>query len=71
MAKLIAVLIVIFLALAVSVVVALIVALPVMWLWNAILPQLFEFSKITFWQAAGMVLLVRLLFGTGNSGSKD
>ena len=71
MAKFIAVLIVVLLALAVSVVVALIVALPVMWLWNAILPQLFEFSKITFWQAAGLVLLVRFLFGTGNAKSGD
>lgn len=71
MSKFIAALFLVLLALAVYVVVALIVALPVMWLWNAILPQLFEFSKITFWQAFGLALLVRFLFGTGSSTSSD
>ena len=71
MSKLIAVLIVILLAAAVAVVVALFLAFPVMLLWNALLPQLFDFAKITFWQAFGLVLLVRFLFGTGSTGSDD
>lgn len=71
MNKVIVALIAVLLVLAVSVIVALIVALPVMWLWNALLPQLFDFAKITFWQAFGLVLLVRFLFGTGSSGSSD
>ena len=35
----------------------------VMLLWNGILPSLFHISMITFWQAAGLLLLARLLFG--------
>ena len=35
----------------------------VMWLWNAILPSLLHVSAITYWQAAGLFLLCRILFG--------
>jgi hypothetical protein len=35
----------------------------VMLLWNALLPVLFGISVINYWQAAGLVVLSRLLFG--------
>lgn len=35
----------------------------VMWLWNALLPELFKLPVITFWQALGLLVLSRLLFG--------
>jgi Ca2+/H+ antiporter, TMEM165/GDT1 family len=35
----------------------------VMLLWNAILPALFGFHTITFWQALGILLLSKILFG--------
>ena len=35
----------------------------VMLLWNNILPAVLHVSVITFWQAAGILLLARLLFG--------
>jgi hypothetical protein len=35
----------------------------VMLLWNWLLPSLFGFSQITFWQALGLLLLCRILFG--------
>ena len=35
----------------------------VMWLWNAILPDLVSVSSITYWQAVGLLLLCRILFG--------
>jgi hypothetical protein len=38
-------------------------ALVTMLLWNALLPALFNFSEITFWQAAGLLILARLFFG--------
>jgi len=38
-------------------------SLIVMWLWNGILPSLFNFRTITFFQAAGLLLLSRILFG--------
>jgi len=37
--------------------------LIVMLLWNGILPSLFNFRTITFLQAAGILLLSRILFG--------
>ncbi|QQS27525.1 MAG: hypothetical protein IPM47_11495 [Sphingobacteriales bacterium] len=33
------------------------------WLWNAILPDVLGVSKISFFQALGILLLSRLLFG--------
>lgn len=41
----------------------------VMHLWNWLLPPLFGLHAITFWQALGLVLLCRILFGSWGSGS--
>jgi hypothetical protein len=42
-------------------------------LWNWLLPSLFGFPRITFWQALGLLALGRILFGGfglhGGSGS--
>lgn len=35
----------------------------VLHLWNWLLPPLFAWREITFWQALGMLLLCRILFG--------
>jgi hypothetical protein len=35
----------------------------VLHLWNWLLPPLFGFKAITFWQAVGILALCRLLFG--------
>ncbi|MBZ5522317.1 MAG: hypothetical protein LAP21_08770 [Acidobacteriia bacterium] len=35
----------------------------VMHLWNWLLPSLFGFHQITFWQAFGILALCRILFG--------
>jgi hypothetical protein len=32
-------------------------------LWNALLPELLHLPTITFWQAIGLLVLARLLFG--------
>ena len=32
-------------------------------LWNWLLPMLFGFRQITFWQALGILVLCRILFG--------
>lgn len=42
----------------------------VMFLWNAILPSLFGLKYITFWQAAGLLLLCKVLFGGFAFGRK-
>ncbi|MBK8113230.1 MAG: hypothetical protein IPK44_01275 [Candidatus Accumulibacter sp.] len=71
MDKLIAALVVIVFFLFLAVLFALLVAFPVMLIWNKIMPQLFELTKITFWQAFGLALLARLLLGTGSTGTKE
>jgi len=35
----------------------------VQWLWNWLLPPLFGFRQIAFWQAVGLLALCRILFG--------
>src|SRR5215472_6118046 len=45
----------------------------VRWLWNWLLPGLFGWPTITFWQAFALLALCRILFGGlglhGNAGS--
>ena len=46
--------------------------LVVMSLWNWLTPPLFGFPTITFWQALGLLLLCRILFGGfGMRGSRS
>jgi hypothetical protein len=40
----------------------------VMHLWNWLLPMIFGVHTITFWQALGLVLLSRILFGRWGHG---
>ena len=39
------------------------VGFVVMSLWNALMPELFGLHRLTFWQALGLLLLAKLLFG--------
>lgn len=43
---------------------SLIFALPVKWLWNYLMPELFKLQEIGFWQAFCLLLLTGLLFRT-------
>jgi hypothetical protein len=40
----------------------------VMHLWNWLLPMLFGWRQITFWQALGLLVLCRILFGNLGHG---
>lgn len=40
----------------------------VMFLWNHLLPEIFGIKSVTFWQAAGLLVLCRLLFGRFGPG---
>ena len=40
-------------------------------LWNWLLPPLFGFPLLTFWQALGMLALCRILFGGFGSHRSD
>lgn len=46
--------------------IVIVVALAVRVLWNSILPELLDLPTIDFWQALGLLILVRLL--TGGTG---
>ncbi|SMC44023.1 hypothetical protein [Moheibacter sediminis] len=35
----------------------------VMWLWNSILPEVVGVKEITYWQAMGILVLSKILFG--------
>lgn len=37
----------------------------IMLLWNWLMPTLFSLPEITYWQAWGLFILSKLLFGTG------
>lgn len=40
----------------------------VMLLWNALIPNIFGLGTITFWQALGLLVLSRILFGGHGHG---
>lgn len=45
--------------------VAFLIFLVTMLLWNNLMPNIFSLPQITYWQAAGLLILGRLLFGFG------
>jgi hypothetical protein len=50
---------------------ALLLGLPLMWLWNWLMPELFGLKEINFWQAIGLNLIGSILFkSTSSSSSK-
>ena len=40
---------------------------PIMWLWNWLVPSLFNGPEITFWQTVGLYFLINLLIRTNLS----
>ncbi len=55
---------VVFIAIA-----SLIGAVPLYFLWNWLIPELFHLPVITFWQALGLNLLAWILFKPASSAS--
>ena len=45
---------------------AIIFGLLVMWLWNALMPDIFGLPEVGYWQAVGLVVLGHILFGAGH-----
>jgi hypothetical protein len=43
----------------------------VMLLWNWLMPEIFSLGMITFWQAVGLILLARLIFGGFKHGGDE
>jgi hypothetical protein len=46
-----------------AVAIALLLGYVVVWLWNWLMPALFGFNTITFWQAVALMVLARILIG--------
>jgi hypothetical protein len=42
----------------------------IMWLWNWLMPAIFHLGIITYWQAIGLAILSRLLFGSFHHAGK-
>lgn len=57
----------IFIVLAIVFVAGLVIALPVMLLWNWLMPDLFGLVEVTYWQAYGLYILCTLLFKSSYS----
>lgn len=48
--------------------IAAVLGFVVMFLWNQILPDVVHVGCLTFWQALGLLVLCRVLFGNFNKG---
>lgn len=57
--------------LAILALVCLILGLPLMILWNWLMPLIFGLPTLTFWQAVGMNFLASILFGKTNTTTKN
>ena len=42
----------------------------VMLLWNLLIPEIFGLAPITYWQAIGLMVLSKILFGGWNFGKR-
>ena len=49
-----------------SVFASFLLTLPVMWLWNWLMPKIFGLTTLTFWQTFGLSFLCSMLFGKVN-----
>jgi hypothetical protein len=59
----------IFIPIAIAAFVAL-TGFVVMSLWNYLIPVIFHLGTITFWQAIGIFVLCKILFGFGGKGHR-
>jgi hypothetical protein len=60
-----------FIAVLLALAAALVSSLPVMWLWNAVAPDVFGLKPLTWVQALWLSLLCTLLFRTSSSTKLD
>lgn len=62
----------IFFGILAAIAFALLFGYVIMWLWNWLMPELFGLVEIGYWQAVGILVLAKLLFGGlgGHSSGK-
>lgn len=61
----------IFIVIITVILISVICALPIMWLWNWLMPDIFNFPEITVMQAWGLSFLSCLLFKNTNINKND
>jgi hypothetical protein len=61
----------VFVGLMFAVAFAIVFALLVKLIWNSLMPTIFDLKQITFWQAFGIIILAKLLFGSFGSHRPD
>ena len=42
----------------IGIAISILLTFPVMWLWNYLMPMIFDLPKLTFWQTFGLQVLV-------------
>jgi len=52
-------------------IIGLVLAFPVLYLWNWVIPGLFNgaLGQLTYWKAWGLIVLLGILFGNSASGA--
>ena len=61
----------ILIAILLVAVTAILLGFPLMWLWNWLMPTIFNLPEITFWQALGINALSTILFKQNLNTKKD
>lgn len=49
--------------------ISIVLTFPVMWLWNYLMPMIFNLPKLTFWQTFGLQVLVGCFVPSRTSSS--
>lgn len=58
-------------AIAIASMLIFIFTFPVMWLWNALIPSIFNGPYLTFWQTFGLMIMVRLIIPSTENQKKS
>ena len=63
----------IFFGILAAIAFALLFGYGIMWLWNWLMPEIFGLTEIGYWQAVGILVLAKVLFGGfgGHSSKKS
>lgn len=51
--------------------IAFLASLPLYFLWNELMPEIFGLKTITFWQSLGLSIMSSILFKNTSSSKKD
>jgi hypothetical protein len=58
-------------AIGIFLIAAVLMGLPLMILWNWLMPHIFNLPEIGFWQAVGINFLCSIMFKSTSSNTKD